>query len=109
VIMKIVVKKVGQKPEIREVKCEVGVLHDIIGGYMTTFRVFDNVLCVCDEEGDLKKRLPNFVFNGVMIVGDVFFCAAGDTDFESLNDEQAGLLIDALTTFEESIKRKIKS
>lgn len=98
--MKIVVKKVGQNPEVKEIENELHVMKEIVGGYIQAFNVFDNVLCVCDEEGKLKDKLPNFIFNRDIIVGDVFFCAAGEEDFESLNDEQIELVMTLLHIFE---------
>lgn len=94
--MKIVVKKVGQKPEIKEIKNELHVLQEIVGGYIECFPIIDNVLCVCDEEGKLKNYQPNFFFNGDIIVGDVFFVAEDEEDFESLNDDQIKMLMNVL-------------
>lgn len=103
--MKVVIKRIGQKPETKEIPNELGVLQEIVGGYIECVNVFDNVLCVCDEEGKLKGKLPNFIFNGDIIVGDVFFCAAGEEDFESLNPEQVEMIMTLLDLFE---LRKVK-
>lgn len=98
--MKIVVKKVGQMPEIKEVENELHVLQEIVGGHIECFPVFDNVLCVCNEEGKLMELLSNFVFNGDVIVGDVFFCVGGEEDFESLSDDQIELIMVVMNFFE---------
>lgn len=103
--MKIVVKKVGQRPEFKEIKNELGEFQKIVGGYIQAFQVLDNVLCVCNEEGKLMELEPNFIFNRDIIVGDVFFCAAGEEDFESLNPEQVEMIMTLLDLFE---LRKIK-
>ena len=102
--MKIVVKKVGQTPEVREVENELHVFQEIVGGYIECFQIFDDVLCVCDEEGKLKGLPINFVFGGDIIVGDVFFCAAGIDDFESLHEYQANILMRAFTSIENNRK-----
>lgn len=97
--MKIVVKKVGYEPEVKEINNELSEFQDIVGGYIECVSLFDNVVCVCNEEGKLLRLTPNFIFNGDVIVGDVFFCAAGEEDFESLNDEQIDLVMTVLDLF----------
>ena len=103
--MKVVVKKVGQKPEIKEIENELHAFQEIVGGYIECFNVFDNVLCVCNDEGKLQGLTPNFIFNRDIIVGDVFFVAAYGEDFASLNEEQIDLVMTILDLFE---LRKIK-
>ncbi len=98
--MKVVIKKAGQMPEVKEIKSELHELQEIVGGYIEAFNMFDNILCVCNEEGKLNDLTPNFIFNGDVIVGDVFFCSAGEEDFESLNDEQTEMLMTFLNIFE---------
>lgn len=98
--MKIVVKKPGQEPEVKEIKGELHEMQEIVGGYIEAICIVDNILCVCNEEGKFQRLLPNFIFNGDTIVGTVFFCAAGYDDFESLNDEQIEVLMSLLHVFE---------
>lgn len=86
--MKIVVKKAGQNPKVMEIENDFHEMQEIVGGHIEAFNVVDNILCVCNEEGKLDGLDPNFRFNGDVIAGDVFFCAAGEEDFESLNDNQ---------------------
>ena len=102
--MKVVIKKAGKEPEIKEIENELCVLQEIVGGYIECIIIFDNILCICNEEGKLKEMLPNFIFNGDIIVGDVLFCAAGEEDFESLNDEQTEMIMNIMRIFE--IKKK---
>ena len=93
--MKIIVKKADQIPEVREVENELHVFQEIVGGYIECFPIFDNVICVCNEEGKLKGLPINFVFAGDIIVGDVFFCAENEGDFESLDAYQINMLMRA--------------
>lgn len=86
--MRIVVKKANELPEVKEIKGTLENLKEIVGGYIECINVFDNILCVCNEEGKLLGLPVNFLFMNDVIVGDVFFCAGGEEDFESLNDEQ---------------------
>ena len=109
--MKIVVKKVGQKPEVKEIENELHVLQEIVGGYIECFQVFDNVICVCNEEGKLKGLPINFIFGGDIIVGDVFFVATGEEDFESLDNYQIKVIMNIMNTMtavERARKKKQK-
>ena len=106
--MKIVVKKAGQNPEIKEIENELHALQEIVGGYIECFHIFDNVLCVCNEEGKLKGLTTNFIFGGDTIVGDVFFVAAGEEDFESLDNYQIEVIMNTMMAIERVRKKKQK-
>ena len=98
--MKVVVKRPAEKPEVMEIENELHALQEIVGGYIECVGVIDNIICVCNEEGKLKGLPPNFVLHGDMIVGDVFFCSAGEEDFESLPDEDIEFLMNIMHIFE---------
>ena len=102
--MKIVVKKAGQQPEIKEIENELHTMQEIVGGYIQCISLPENIFCVCNEEGKLMNLPPNFVYNTDVIVGDVFFCAASEEDFESLSDEQVEFIMNIMHIFE--IKQK---
>ncbi len=91
--MKIVVKKAGFNPEVKEIKNELHEMQEIVGGYIEAFNITDDILCVCNEEGKLNGLNPNFKFSGDVIVGDVFFCRAGAEDFESLTKDQIDIIM----------------
>lgn len=98
--MKIVIKKAGHELEVKEINGELHEMQEIVGGYIECVVLVDNILCVCNEEGKLKNLKPNFFFNGDLIVGDVFFCSAGEDDFDSLNDEQIELVMKVMHIFD---------
>lgn len=98
--MKIVVKKVGQKPEAKEINGELHEMQEIVGGYIECINIVENILCVCNEEGKLMGLTPNFAFGEDIIVGDVFFCVGGEEDFESLSDDQIEFLMVTMNLFE---------
>ena len=93
--MKIVVKKVGQMPEIKEVENELHVLQDIVGGWIECFRMgLGNMVCVCNDDGKYLCLHVNFVHNFDPICGDVFFCGTEHEDFTSLNDQQINFIME---------------
>lgn len=99
--MKVVIKNVGQKPEIKEVENELHVFQDIVGGYIECVYITEDIICVCNEEGKLMGLTPNFIFNRDIIVGNVFFVTCDEFgDFASLNDEQIDLVMTVLNLFE---------
>lgn len=99
--MRIVIKKAGQNPEVKEIQGTLENLKEIVGGYIECIDFgFANILMVCNEEGKLLRLPPNFLYMGDIIVGDVFFCSGGEEDFESLTDDQVEFLMVILNFFE---------
>lgn len=91
--MKIVVRKIGCEPEVREVENTLRNLQEIVGGYIECISITNDILCVCNEEGKILGLPPNFIYCNDIICGDVFFCKAGMEDFESLTDEEINELM----------------
>ena len=91
--MKIVIKKVGQEPEVKEINGELHEMQEIVGGYLEVIGLFDGIFCVLNEEGKLKGLPINFIFGGDFIVGNVFFCSVSGGDFASLNDMQINTIL----------------
>lgn len=98
--MKVVIKKVGQDPEIREIENELRAAQGIVGGYIQCVNLPNNIVCVCDEEGKLKNKTPNLILNSDIMVGDIFFCSAGEEEFESLDDNQIEFIMNLIHIFE---------
>ena len=88
--LKIVLKKVGENPEIMNIENTLERKQELVGGLIEVVPVLEDVLLVCNEEGKLENLLPNLIFPYDYIAGDCFF--VGDDykngDFKSLTDEQ---------------------
>lgn len=97
--MKIVVKEVGQEPEVKEVENELHVLQGIVGGYIQCVSLPKNVLCICNEEGKILNMPANIVLGFDVICGDILFCSSNGEDFDSLNDEQIELVTNIIKEF----------
>ncbi len=85
----ILVKEPGKEPRITMVGNELKAMYDLIGceriEVVRLPRPCSVAVMVCDEEGKLNNREPNFVLGCDVIVGTVFFCCAGvDGDFRSI-------------------------
>ena len=90
--MKVMIKKVGRDPEVVEINDELSVYQEIVGGYIEVFPLWDDILCICNEEGKLNGMLPNFTFYSDVICGDVIFVSARGEDFVGLSDLQIDFL-----------------
>ena len=93
--MKIVVKEVGKKPEVREINGNLHEMQEIVGGYIECVHIGTQIACVCNEMGKLNGLRPNFMLDGDIIVGDVFFVGVGFDDFKSLSLKQIQFIKDA--------------
>ena len=91
--MKVVVKEVGKKAEVREIANELADLQKIVGGYIEVVRVDADVLMICDEEGKLKGKPYNFDLGRDIIVGDVLFVQSYSEDFTDLNEANVEKLL----------------
>ena len=90
--MKVMIKKVGRDPEVVEINDELSVYQEIVGGYIEVFPLWNNILCVCNEEGKLKGLPLNFKYRNDIICGDVIFISARGEDFAGLNEVQIEML-----------------
>ena len=78
-----------------EIDNELEAFQNIVGGYIETLPVGDDILMVVNEEGKLLSLLPNFAWRGDYIVGPAVFCrtdgeefvSAKEADRETIEDE----------------------
>lgn len=94
-----VVKKANEREaKIVTVEDTLSTWQGIVGGYIETIGLTDDILIILNEEGKLMDLKPNFVlpcYDGgyETIVGDVAFIGYNDEgDFVSLNDDQLEFL-----------------
>lgn len=90
--MKVMIKRVGENPEVVEMVDDLKSYQEIVGGYIEVFPLWDGILCICNEEGKLKGLPPNFACYNDVICGDVIFVSEGGEDFLGLNDVQIEML-----------------
>lgn len=90
--MKVMIKKVGRDPEVVEIKDELKVYQEIVGGHIEVIPLWDNILCICNEDGKMLGLFPNFKYYNDIVVGDVIFISASGEDFVGLSDIQIDML-----------------
>jgi uncharacterized protein YuzE len=71
--MKVLVKRPFENFEIIEIKGELEEYQKIVGGYIETYRIDDEYLLICNEEGKLIGLEPNMLYRGDEIVGPIIF------------------------------------
>ena len=87
--LKVVLKKVGENPEIMNIENTLEAKQKLVGGLIEVVGLTEDILLICNEEGKLEHLQPNLLFDYDYIAGDCFF--VGDDckgDFKSLTDEQ---------------------
>lgn len=94
--MKVVLVEPKKRARIVEIDHTLEAMQKIVGGYIETFRLDDEVYIVCNEEGKMGGFQPcrAIWYEGELIeiiFGTFFICAApwDSESFESLSDEQA--------------------
>ncbi|MGN0532994.1 MAG: DUF3846 domain-containing protein [Eubacterium sp.] len=86
--MRVLIKKVGEPIYEDDIKDELEVLQNLVGGYIECVSIGNNIDMVCNEEGKLIGLEPHIFFKGDIICGDVFFVGVDAPEFVSLTDEQ---------------------
>jgi hypothetical protein len=94
-MVKILVKEPGENLEIREVEDKLKSYQDIVGGYIETVSIAENLILVCNEEGLLLDLSINIV-NGHPFCGTVFFVRTEGENFASLTDADIELISSGL-------------
>lgn len=91
--MKIVVKNVNEKPEIKDIYAgpkSLKNLQDLVGGYIELVHLPENIIMVCNEEGKMMNLPVNFVLRGDRIAGNVIFLSSdNDGEFIGLTEVQS--------------------
>lgn len=86
--MKVIIKEVGKPPRIEEIENTLQALQKLVGGYIETVTLHNDVVLICNEEGKLQGLPQNFGIGGDVIVGTAVFVSHKDGDFIDLNDWQ---------------------
>ena len=91
-MLKVIVKKPGLEPVVREVTNELKTFQKIVEGHIECFHFYNDIICICNEEGKLRHLAPNFIVNNDVIVGNVIFCLDEDGEFKSLTEDKIELV-----------------
>ena len=92
--MRIIYKEPGKEPRTMIVPNTLKMLQDLVGGYIETLKIADNVVMIFNEEGKLLELEPNFFVGAIgdVILGPVVICEEDGEAFASLSDHNVELI-----------------
>lgn len=96
--MIVILKEPTKEPKVIEIENELEALQAAVDGYIEVLPMpGTRILMICDEEGKLKDKEPNFALLGAdhvsfdVIVGTTLFVGDnGDGDFRDLTAREIG-------------------
>ena len=86
--MRVLFKPVGQDAHPLEIPNTLQALQELVGGYIETITLTRHSCCIVNEEGRLKRLLPNFYLNGGLIVGNAVFVGVSGDGFRDITDDE---------------------
>ena len=78
--MKVLYKPVGKPFELREVPNSLEACQELVGGYIETVTLAEDLILVCNEEG-LIRDLPSNPWLGLDFRGDFFLVGRNGDEF----------------------------
>jgi hypothetical protein len=82
--IRVLIKPAGQSAYFAEVENTLSCLQEIVGGYIETVTVAEDMVIICDEEGRFKNSKYNCSICGVQFFGTVMLCGVSEDEFASL-------------------------
>lgn len=114
--IRVVIVEPGVAPRLENIRNDLRVLQNIVGGYIEMAQPFDdNVAIVCNEEGKLLGLPHNRTIRDEYgrhldsLCGAFFVTGVGEEDFCSLTDEQAARYMEVFKAPEISLNDVIRS
>jgi hypothetical protein len=92
-ICKVVIKEPRKYAYVKEIKNDLKILQDIVGGYIEVISIGNDILMICNEEGKFLELPYNFSMPNDIIVGTVFFIGNDAPEFRSLTEEEIELIL----------------
>ena len=86
--MRVLLKQPGLPEEVIDVPNTLQAMQELVGGYIETITLTRHSCCIVNEEGRLKRLLPNFYLNGGLIVGNAVFVGVKGDGFRDITDDE---------------------
>ena len=82
--IRVVIKKPNEAAYMTVIKNELETLQKIVGGFIETVTVSDDLVVICNEEGRIKKLPQNCNVCGVDFVGTIIFAGVNEDEFANV-------------------------
>ena len=99
--MRILFKDVGGPVRSMIIPNELGVMQQLVGGYIEPITLPDNLVIICNEEGRINGMKKNFRIDALddFVFGPVLFMGADGEEFCSIKEEHEKLIKDYFKVF----------
>lgn len=85
--MKVFVKEPDKVPELRDIENTLEALQKIVGGYIESVTITEDLAVICNEEGRLQGLPYNCDLCGVGFVGPVVLVGVAGEEFTDVNEK----------------------
>lgn len=79
--IEVIVKRVGEEPERVTISNDMESINALIEGYAEGHVIRDDLMVLCDEDGNLFGKEYNVTINGIDYVGTIVIVGLGEEDF----------------------------
>lgn len=88
-MIKVIVKDPGKDPEVMEIQNDLKVLQELVGGYVQSVTMADDLMMLMDDDGRMKGKNANVFFTKYddFIFGPVVFTGVNGKEFASISDK----------------------
>ena len=92
--MRILIKEPGKDPHTMVIPNDLGMLQQLVDGYIETHTLTDGLVMIVNEEGKLKGLEPNFYVAALddIILGTAIFCGEDGEEFADINEHDLTVL-----------------
>ena len=86
--MRILIKEPGKDPHTMVIPNDLGMLQQLVDGYIETHTLTDGLVMIVNEEGKLKGLEPNFYVDRLKdtILGTAIFCGEDGEEFTDIDE-----------------------
>lgn len=88
--MRILFKEPLKDAVVREIEDDLTVMQELVGGYIETVKIFNNIdmVVVLNEMGKIDQLKPNIYCGQDVLVGNIFFIGIDAPEMRGLTDRE---------------------
>ena len=92
--MRVLLKEPGKDPRTMIIPNDLGILQQLVDGYIETHTLTDGLVMIVNEEGKLKGLEPNFYVDRLKdtILGTAIFCGEDGEEFTDIDEHDLTVL-----------------